>query len=288
MPTIKINGHEFDPVEERPTLAGFALTTTDTSSTDYVLIQTKGPIGRDQRRELEDLSVELLQYEPQDAYVARFPDDDLTPLTALPFVRAAIPYPGFVKIQPELLAEGSGADRTTVLSGAAADHNPPGEDEEVDLILHQGVDPASVRDRIADLGAMNPGEIELGKDKLRLEINTTELRALSDIDEVRQIRRVRKPVLFNDVAIGILGADRLQMQATPLRGTGQVIAVCDTGFDRGSETDVHPAFAGRVARIHALVRGGDASDTHGHGTHVAGSHPLTTRTGLVSTTTHGV
>jgi serine protease len=54
----------------------------------------------------------------------------------------------------------------------------------------------------------------------------------------------------------------------PFDGSGQVIAVVDTGID----TD-HPEFSGRVLGGHRFI-GGDAGtnveDDHGHGTHVAG------------------
>ena len=46
--------------------------------------------------------------------------------------------------------------------------------------------------------------------------------------------------------------------------------VADTGFDRGSRTDVHPAFKGRVVRLYALGRPNKANDPDGHGTHVSG------------------
>src|SRR5439155_9321918 len=44
-----------------------------------------------------------------------------------------------------------------------------------------------------------------------------------------------------------------------------------TGFDKGSTTNVHPAFKGRVAKLYALGRPGKKNDPDGHGTHVAGS-----------------
>jgi serine protease AprX len=65
-------------------------------------------------------------------------------------------------------------------------------------------------------------------------------------------------------AIGLPGA-----WAAGFRGEGEVISVCDTGFDRGGLGDVHPAFAGRVLAID-VVGASMASDRDGHGTSVAG------------------
>jgi hypothetical protein len=63
------------------------------------------------------------------------------------------------------------------------------------------------------------------------------------------------------------------VNGTPYLGDGQVVAVADTGFDRGSPANAHPAFTGRVAKLYALGRTSPdkTDDPHGHGTHVAGS-----------------
>ncbi len=48
------------------------------------------------------------------------------------------------------------------------------------------------------------------------------------------------------------------------------MAVADTGFDKGSTEDVHPAFTGRVLKLYPLGKA-IPTDPDGHGTHVAGS-----------------
>jgi subtilisin family serine protease len=94
------------------------------------------------------------------------------------------------------------------------------------------------------------------------------LEELAKIDRVRHIEEYVAPKLFNNVAVGILNADTLH--SIGLEGANQVIAVCDTGFDKGSTTDVHPAFTDRVLKLYAMGRT-LANDPDGHGTHVAGS-----------------
>ncbi|MFD1738892.1 S8 family serine peptidase [Bacillus salitolerans] len=57
-----------------------------------------------------------------------------------------------------------------------------------------------------------------------------------------------------------------------LDGSGQTVAVADTGLDRGTnDSTMHEAFQGHISSIYAWGRTNDASDPHGHGTHVAGS-----------------
>jgi serine protease AprX len=50
-----------------------------------------------------------------------------------------------------------------------------------------------------------------------------------------------------------------------------VIAIADEGFDNGDADLVHPAFTGRIRRLHLLGNTQSAADTSGHGTHMCGS-----------------
>jgi serine protease AprX len=63
-----------------------------------------------------------------------------------------------------------------------------------------------------------------------------------------------------DIAVGLAGGRHT------LTGDGEIVGIADSGLD-----ETHPDFAGRIAACVALGRAGDASDLHGHGTHVAGT-----------------
>ena len=114
--------------------------------------------------------------------------------------------------------------------------------------------------------------MQVGRRKVRLTVQEGELPKLAALDEVRHIEEVPTRQLFNNVARPILDAD-VVVNGTPYQGDGEIVAVADTGFDKGSTSNVHPAFTGRVAKLYALGRTSPAkrNDPHGHGTHVAGS-----------------
>jgi len=139
----------------------------------------------------------------------------------------------------------------------------------VNVVLQKGVGAADVRNRIAAAAGLDPESIDAGLDKIRVTVERRHLADLAAIDEVRHVEPYIEPRLMNNVARGILTVDAAQA-AGSMDGEGEVVAVADTGFDKGSTTDVHPAFAGRVLRLYALGRA-IASDPNGHGTHVCGS-----------------
>ncbi|MGA1873786.1 MAG: S8 family serine peptidase [Thermoplasmatota archaeon] len=114
-------------------------------------------------------------------------------------------------------------------------------------------------------------------------ITISEIVDLSFLEEVRSIDPDLPAIPMNDVAIGIMGVTPC-FDTLGLDGTGQIVAVCDSGLDTGSRSTIHPDFADRIIDGHAYARENDWSDiaftvrddegVHyegGHGTHVAGS-----------------
>ncbi|MEA3204224.1 MAG: serine protease AprX, partial [Thermoplasmata archaeon] len=98
--------------------------------------------------------------------------------------------------------------------------------------------------------------------------------------EVRRVEGYATPKLTNNVAGGIIGVPAVQL-ALNLTGSGETIAVADTGLDTGNAGTIHPDFAGRIVAHFGYGRpsppGPDPAqiyqwdDPNGHGTHVAGS-----------------
>ena len=272
MATITINGVTLDPLAQKVALRSAKLLSADAHDSDYLLVQAKGPLGKEQRATLEKTGARILEFVPNDTYICHYPGTDLKKVRALPFVTWVNTYLRGFKIHPALLPKPDGGPRRGLLAArppasGSLDRRPC----VVDIVLHRGATAASVRAKIAAAAGMDADDIDVTGNKVRLSVPTRFLPLLAEIDEVRSIERVSPKKLQNDVARGILRVGLPLGDTTVLEGAGQVVAVCDTGLDKGSTTNVHPAFKGRVAKLYALGRPGKKNDPDGHGTHVAGS-----------------
>lgn len=268
MAKITINGISINPETSGPQLEAFGLASADASTSNYVLVQTDGPIGSVQRQELADRGVEILEYVPENSYIASFEADDLSQIRALPFVTWANTYLQGFKISGDLMDSPPGEG---VAAFAALDAPLADDSRQVDIVLHRGVGGDQVLTQIAQAAGLDPETLTGGRNKVRARLQRSRLQGVAQIDQVRHIEEVFEPGFSNDVAGTILRSDRVHNAHPSYRGEGQIVAVCDSGFDRGSTTDVHPAFSERVLQLYDLGRGGRANDPHGHGTHVAGS-----------------
>jgi subtilisin family serine protease len=272
MATITINGVTLDPLAQTVALRSAKLLSADAHDSDYLLVQTKGPLSKEQRAALEKTGAKILEFVPQDTYVCHYPGTDLKKVRALPFVSWVNTYLRGFKINPALISKPDTRSAHGLLGARAAvagalDRKP----NLVDIVLHRGAPAAKVRAKIATAAGLDTDDIEITGNKVRVTVPTRFLPKLAEIDEVRSVEQVSPKKLQNDVARGILRVGLPLADTTVLEGAGQVVAVCDTGLDKGSTTNVHPAFKGRVAKLYALGRPGKKNDPNGHGTHVAGS-----------------
>jgi serine protease AprX len=272
MSSITINGITIDPEAQAPAMRALSLHSADASQSDFILIQTRAPLDKAQRVELEGKGVKVLEYVPESAYLCHYPPADLEALRALPYVEWVNVYLEGFKIAPSLQGVATArapADLTALASRSAARAN--NELKKVDLVFHANVDFEQVRARVAAAAGLDPQDLKLAGNKVRIKVKAQRLADLAQIDEVRHIEEVFPAKLHNDVARRILRVETGNPPTALFEGEGQIVTVCDTGFDKGSTTDVHPAFAGRVLRLYALGRPNSPSDPDGHGTHVAGS-----------------
>src|SRR5258706_9328130 len=274
MATITINGNSLDPQTQTAELHALGLDSADSSDSDYILIQAKEPLAKDQKQQLESLGVEILEYVPDDTYIARYPPADLAPLRHLPFVAWAGLYPKQVKVEPVLRSQDSQSPAPRVVNALVApapEDDPLAHDPKtVEVVFHTGVKGDDIREQIAQAAGLDPSAIKIEGQKARLTVSARRLDRLANIDGVRHIEEFAGSKLYNDVAGKLIKADVVQSGQSPFVGKGEIFAVCDTGLDSGNPKKIHPAFKGRVAKLDPLARS-TASDPHGHGTHVSGS-----------------
>ncbi|MGE5291608.1 MAG: S8 family serine peptidase [Micromonosporaceae bacterium] len=272
MARITINGVSLDPVTQSEGLRAARLESADASQSNYVLIQTRGPLSDAEKTQLSDLGVVIHEYVPENTYLCAYHPSDLGPVRALPFVVWANVYLRGFKVPPSLRP--AAPDAAASILPASVPRSPSRKLRQVDVVLHNDVDATSaeLREHIAAAASVDADGLQMGRRKVRLTVQEGHLDDLAGVDEVHHIEEVPARQLFNSVARPILNAD-VVVNGTPYQGDGQVIAVADTGFDRGSASNVHPAFNGRVKKLYALGRTNPdkANDPHGHGTHVAGS-----------------
>jgi hypothetical protein len=271
MKPITINGISIDPSAPTPALAAMAMSNTTAKDSDYLVVQTKHPLTKAERDSLAKTGAEIIESVPGEAYICHFPKTDLAKVRALPFVDWAEIYPRAVKLAPSLLDVQPQTGGVAVAAAALVSRRGIDDTRKtIDVVLHRNVNPRTAAKLVAEAAHLPANEVKVLPGKLRL---TTKVRRLDDIaalDQVRHIEQVYARKLLNNIARGILRVPPGN-PAPGGEGDGEIVAVADTGFDKGSTTNVHPAFKGRVKKLYALGRPGRKDDPDGHGTHVAGS-----------------
>jgi subtilisin family serine protease len=270
MARITINGISIDPITQSHALTMAGLASVDASKSNYILIQTKAPLTAEQKKQLSDMGVVIHQYVSENTYECGFKPSDLEAIRRLPFVAWANVYLHGFKVAPNLRGKAGDPSAHILPMAVAAPHSK--ELHTVDIVFHEDVDPKSepIREQVAQAARLDKDSLVSSRGKIRATVQERYLDDLAALDEVRVIQEVPTVKLRNSVARGILAAD-VVLNGTAFQGEGQVVAVADTGFDRGNANNTHPAFTGRVVKLYALGRPNKTNDTDGHGTHVCGS-----------------
>ncbi|KAF5139165.1 Serine protease/ABC transporter B family protein tagC [Metarhizium anisopliae] len=264
---IQINGNSRPDAGAASTafLNTFAAPPPSVANSNYILIQTKGPLSAQQKQELRDKDVEILEYKGEDVYLCGYKPTTLEPLISnlRDFVTDAEVY------HPDYVVE---RDLKT---------GNDDDEAEVEVALHDNIGDDGMSRVVNDIAAQADipvANVELHDRKACIKVPKSKLAQLARIDEVKAINEVQTRRLFNNVACGILEAHTpVGTAKTTYKGKGQVVCVADTGFDTGSLTEYHEAFGDRVISLHArgrpAARGepGNSDDPDGHGTHVCGS-----------------
>ncbi len=259
---LRLQWGTFDPTRGEVAPPSGELGLADPAASRYQIVQFTGPVEESWKAGLAAAGMEPLIYLPDNAFIARVATGtSLADAAALPFVRWIGAYYPAYKVSPYLLdANAEAAER--VVSADVLGF--PGEDGET---LVKAIEALGVRvESVSDHGW---GPV------LRVQLPSTAIASLARLDAVQWFEPVYPMQLANDVGRNIMTVNtawsRMASLGVNLYGSGQTVAVADTGLDTGNLSTINLDFAGRVVATYPLGRPGDWSDHDAHGTHVAGS-----------------
>jgi serine protease AprX len=215
----------------------------DAPDVAFYHIRLEGPITEDQRAAFVGYGVDLAAFEPPDSYRTRLTREQYAQVRGTPGVRAVERYGLEEKLTPHLVRE---LDEF------------PGERRTFDLVLHRIADRDAVVERLRELG-IAVSEASYLFIRFDAPLDRELVASLARIRSVRRLDLYEPPSLLTSHARPLVGVEGLKWT-----GTGEVVAVFDSGIDNG-----HEDFNGQIASLDN-VDGGSKEDTIGHGTHVAG------------------
>lgn len=234
------------------------------------MIQLKGPIRPNWKEKLEALGVELGSYVPEYAYKAKLTGEQKSQVEDLSFVIRVVIYSAVhtlrrlnavQKIREEIGVE---RPRRGPVFGMAP---PPPERVTYEVRCHE---PENIPVVAAALEKDSRAEnLVIGKRRVRFdtEEGSPIVAELAKMPQVSSVDLFQLPELANVFARKAIGINPPQgLQPLPWDGTGQIVAVADSGVDKN-----HPDLKSRLKKVIHRVNPGEENDPNGHGTHVCGT-----------------
>ncbi len=222
---------------------------------EYYLVQFNDTVQETWKQDISEIGGQLLDYVPNNAFVVRMNDSTVAIISNLGHVRWIGHYLPEYKIDPSL--------QTKMQENFSV---------ELMISLFEPTDKGNVKEKVTEEMISQGGKIleDSNNDRMHIEISSSKVSSLANIKDVKWIEEYEKPVMFNDVARGIINATYVNENCN-LTGDGQIIAIADTGLDTGvNNISMNPDFYGRILAIQDIA-GDGAEDLQGHGTHVTGS-----------------
>ena len=239
----------------------------------YYIVQFDGPVLSSWKKTLENVGVELLDYVPDFAFIARMDSTKEDAVRALPHVRWVGIY------QPSYRISQNAVDKIFVKT------DKPSAPTKVDtgtvtlrVIVFPGENLERIRTAILNAGGHIVDEVSTEwKTTLKVEIHRDKIADLPPINGIKWIETWPQWRLHNNKSIDIMNV-RPSQDSHGLYGEGITVGVCDSGLDQGSTQpaslldDFQDGSGGsRVTQIFDRVGDGASDVISGHGTHVAGS-----------------
>lgn len=217
-------------------------------SEKYYIVQFTGPVQDTWKQNITSKGASIYNYIPNNAFVFRMNEEVKNQVYSMDHVKWIGEYKASYKYEPELISD---------------------ENENTyNLLLFSSVDTERISYEIQSIGGVilsNSGNV------LKVNIPIDKLDDIAAINGISWIEKYVQPRATNDVAAGIITVDTIH-NTYGLNGSGQIVAVCDSGLDTGvNDSSMHADLRGRILSITDLSNDGSSADQIGHGTHVAGS-----------------
>lgn len=259
-PAIHLRYASFDPLQGEPEMALALVSPVAVESAGAYLLQFVGPVREEWKAAVRQAGVTLYGYVPDYAFLARGEAAALARARALPFVRWVGPYHPAYRLAPDLAAESLEAGGVQSLAVQTL------PDADLEALAAQVIAwGGQVEARFA-------GEMS---GYLKVDLPAARLGDLAALDGVTWIEPSLPQKLFNDVGGGTIMKASTVRASLGLYGSGQVVAVADTGLDVGTTgAAMSDDFEGRIVDGRSLCDPAMRTtwdDLNGHGTHVAGS-----------------
>ncbi len=263
---ILLKNAVFDPSKQPPVAAEteYTISRHSTGNEEYYILQFKGNVLEEWKLAVKNTGAIFFDYVPNNAFIVRMNSSVKSQVEVMDVVHWVGTYKPAYKISPVFPAS---SIATTATTTALSDDDV----SDIIVMLFDSKHNAQVTSEIEQLG----GEIVDNSGKImRARIGTSKLSDIAAISGVSWIEKYVQPVIFNDIAADIINVSYVR-NTHGLTGSGQIVAVADTGLDTGVDDDsMHDDIEGRIVTLHAWwADEGDngGADYHGHGTHVAGS-----------------
>ena len=236
----------------------------------YYIVQFDSPIRPEWRHALENVGAVVMDYLPDFAFIVRMPPAAISSAAGLDHVRWVGEYEADWRISRRAAALSrfvTTADEPLVANG------------KVGLLMDAfpGESAGRITEEIMGLGgSVQEVSESVWGIRIRATLDREKIQDAADIHGIKWVELLKPRQTSNENAAAITDVRPVHTRADGLYGEGQIVAVCDSGLDRGSITEIHPDFLDGYgnSRVLELFPWGDdsfSSDLSGHGTHVAGS-----------------
>jgi serine protease AprX len=201
-----------------------------------------------------------------------------------PWVEAVTPYRAAMKVSPKLRPGVGRHLGAAELATVDIESDVPDARERVEISVFPGEDTATIAARVrAEAGTV----LSETPRTIIASVPPHTLAGLAEEQGVQVIQPHAFPEFHNDRATEVMRVPTdHNFGDVILRGSGQIVAVADSGLDTGDPTTMHPDIKGRVVNIVSSPTNpffadytndppshddGPADVNSGHGTHVVGS-----------------